>query len=208
MKKVMCVLLAAIAMIGLQAAANSATLQAGWYVNIGGVEAECYENGQLTLYDGNFTGATGQVGPFLVSDGGGYYSDIERYVTVPATVQAGPADSLTLPLATTAGLTNALIEFGWGSSYDASQMQLSLWKQPYGSGPACIWSQTQSGSQGADTAVLDPLTSSNYYFEVTVVPEPSGFWGMLVGLCAAGFCMASGTTYADTTLQARGEKLR
>ncbi len=34
MRKVSCILLAVVAFLGLQAAANSATLQAGWYVDI------------------------------------------------------------------------------------------------------------------------------------------------------------------------------
>ncbi len=38
MSKRLCILLAAIAIIGLQAAANSATLQAGWYVDVGYVQ--------------------------------------------------------------------------------------------------------------------------------------------------------------------------
>ncbi len=53
MSKRFCILLAAIAIIGLQAAANSATLQAGWYVNINPVDFSWYD-----AY-GNLYGANG-----------------------------------------------------------------------------------------------------------------------------------------------------
>ncbi len=205
MKKVMCILLAAMPMIGLQAAANSATLQAGWYVNIYGAELSFLDG--PALIDGQFSTPPGTYSPFQVTDPGSI-KNYSRFVTVPSTTAASSADSLALPFTFGGGFTNAVMQVSWQTDYDPSQMYLSLWSAPSGSGPVCIWSQMQSGAQAGDPNIFQSLVSPDYYFLVTVVPEPSSMAALIVGLCAAGFCMASGTTYADTTLQARGEKLR
>ncbi len=75
------------------------------------------------------------------------------------------------------------MEFNWQTDYDASQMYVSLWENPYGGGAStCIWSQTQSGAQAYTTTLDLPVIDFSYYFLVTVVPEPSAFVCLVAAL--------------------------
>ncbi len=73
MRKVSCILLAVVAFLGLQAAANSATLQAGWYVDTGMVGFWWYDasgGGEPSGANGYFSTPVGTYGPFQVADYG------------------------------------------------------------------------------------------------------------------------------------------
>ncbi len=186
MKKVMCILLAAMPMIGLQTAANSATLQAGWYVDIFGVQLS-FLNGPDIL-DGHFTSLVGTYGPFQVTDPTSPDNEA-RIVTVPSTTAASSADSLALPFTFGGGFTNAVMSFACYTDYDPSQMHASLWSAPSEGDPVCIWSQMEGGAQGGGSlGIFQATVSPSYYFLVTVVPEPSGIAVLLVGILAVGFC--------------------
>ncbi|MHB9036360.1 MAG: PEP-CTERM sorting domain-containing protein [Armatimonadota bacterium] len=185
MKKAICILLVVIAMMGLQAAANSATLQAGWYVHLNqglSVWKDVWDPINHYYYQegfggGHFSTPAGHYGPFEVS----FPYDLGPDVVVGETQNATPADSLRLPFTINPGVTNAHISFAWGANYDPTQMQLTLWKVLNDGASTQIWSA--AGATGpAD--IYEAVASSNYYFLVSVVPEPSS-------LCALGVACLS-----------------
>ncbi len=74
-------------------------------------------------------------------------------------------------------------------------MYLSLWSAPAGSNPACLWSELTSGVQPGGPEIFQATVSRNYYFLVTVVPEPSsavclfaGCLGLVVTLRRGRLC--------------------
>ncbi len=148
------------------------------------------------MANGCFSTPVGTYGPFQVTDPGAEATpypvpNISRIVTVPDATEAGGTDSFTLPFTmgyVQPGYEWASVQFNWQTDYDASQMYVSLWDNPSGGSPVCMWSQTLSGAQ-ASTPTLDlSAIDFNYYFLVTVVPEPSALLCLAVALtAAAGF---------------------
>ena len=191
MKRVICILLAAIAMIGLQATADSATLDSSWYVHLNWAEVYNYQLDPVNnfyyqaIYDGNFTTPVGQYGPFAVTNPGSSPFGA-RFVTIPVTAQGSPSDNLIIPFTTTSGLTNAYVSFSCYTNYDPSQMYVSLWQVLSNGTNVELWSQTKSGAQAGGPDIFQPVTSQNYYFLISVVPEPSSIAALLVGLSATG----------------------
>ncbi len=197
MRKVSCILLAVVAFLGLQAAANSATLQAGWYVDIETVGFSWYTPGDpvTNMANGYFSTPVGTYGPFQLTDPGAEGTpypvpNISRLITVPNTVQAGASDSLALPftMGYVAGYKWASMDFLCSTDYDPSQMYASLWQVMTDGTDVCLWSQMQGGVlNGGSLDTPQPVLSQNYYFLVTVVPEPSGLAALAAGFCAAAF---------------------
>ncbi len=188
MRNIFCILLAVVAILGLQATANPATLQAGWYVDMAAGMFSWYYDGQLNMADGTFTVPVGTYGPFQVADYGSV-PNLERWATVANTTTASSADSLTLPftLGYVAGYQWASVQFLCYTDYDPSQMYASLWQVMTDGTDVCLWSQMNGGVKGGGGDIDLPVLSQNYYFLVTVVPETSGLVAILVGLCAAAF---------------------
>ncbi len=119
----------------------------------------------------------------------GRYDYNDRWVAVPNIAAAGGADSLTLPFTVAyaqPGYKWPSMQFNWQTNYDASQMYVSLWSNPSGGAPVCIWSQMLSGAQASSPTLDLSVVDSNYYFLVTVVPEPSALLCLVVALAAFG----------------------
>ncbi len=180
MSKRFCILLAVVVILGLQPAANPATLQAGWYVNLNAVEFSWYyvsgDRAWESGSDGQFNTPPGTYGPFQVTEPGGEYDYNDRWVAVPNIAAAGGADSLTLPFTVAyaqPGYKWPSMQFNWQTNYDASQMYVSLWSNPSGGAPVCIWSQMLSGAQASSPTLDLSVVDSNYYFSVfrELVPE-------------------------------------
>lgn len=168
--------------------APAANLQAGWYVRVSSVHIWQYDqlNSPFIRDEGNFYDTPpGQYGPFQVSDGT-YHSPIDRWVSVPATVSAGPGDSLIMPLTfgMTLGEPIAYLSFYWETNYDPSQMRLEFWRQNYyTSVQELLWAQTLSGYRyGGATALTNATYDSQYFVKVAVIPEPSSMIIFSAGL--------------------------
>ena len=175
----MCVLLAAMALVGLQTRANSATLEASSCVRIWGVTTWKYvydSAGHRTsehIADSAIDIATGQYGPFYVVAGNETNPDA-RYVNVTTTTD----DCIRLPFAVPAGVEGGYLQFAWGADCYPPQTPFTLWRVLDDGSSAQIWA---APSSAGSSMVYQATTGSHYYFQVgsASVPEPSS-------LCALG----------------------
>ncbi len=193
MRKRFCILLAAIAIIGLQAAANSATLQAGWYVNINPVDFSWYDRTGTCMGPTATSVPRGHVRS-VPGDRSGCRGDAVAYSEhFPADHR--PSDPGSRPHgqscpAVYGGVRPARLQVGLRGvpllhRLHPSQMYTSLWQVMSDGTDVCLWSQMNGGVKGGGGDIDLSVISQNYYFLVTVVPETSGLVAILVGLCAA-----------------------
>jgi hypothetical protein len=164
--------------LALSGPAPAADLEAGWYAWPFSVQVIA-DDGSGCPYlraSGWFTTPPGTHGLFTVA--GGPYGDTGwRKATVTSNAYgAGPADSLLLPMGfgMTIGERFMYISISWGTDYNASQMQLELWRNRYGGTSERIWTQSLSGTQSGMTDLLyGGEFEGTFFYKVAVVPEPS-----------------------------------
>lgn len=172
-------ILVVLGLLGLAQAGQAATLDSTWYVKVTSVSVWKYAWDPVNHYyyeqgmgNGYFSRPVGQYGPFQVTSTEPALED-DIFVTVPAATQAGGTDSLRLPFTISGYVTDAYMQFNCLTNYDSSQVYASLWQANTDGTSTFLWSQLQSGAHGTSPTIFIPVTGSNYYFQVSVVPEPS-----------------------------------
>ncbi|HET6456697.1 MAG TPA: PEP-CTERM sorting domain-containing protein [Armatimonadota bacterium] len=181
-------LFAFLASLVLTIPAPAADLQEGWYVRVSSVHIWQYDqlNDPFIRDEGDFYDTPpGQYGPFQVSDGT-YHSTIDRWVSVPSAISAGPGDSLVMPLTfgMTLGEPIAYLGFYWETNYDPSQMRLEFWQENYyTSVQELLWAQTLSSYRyGGATPLTDATYEGQFFVKIAVIPEPSSMIIFSAGL--------------------------
>jgi hypothetical protein len=109
---------------------------------------------------------------------GGPYGDTGwRKATVTSNAYgAGPADSLLLPMGfgMTIGERFMYIHVSWATDYDATQMQLELWRNRYGGATERVWAQPLSGTRsGSFDTLYGGEFEGTFFYRVAVIPEPA-----------------------------------
>ena len=171
--------------------APAADLQAGWYAWPFSPQIFIDDGlGNPTLRSsGDFITAPGTYGVFTVT-GGPFGSTSWRKATVTLSVNGvGPSDSLVLPLVFTMNLGEPFLymDISWGTEYDASQMRLELWRSRYDGSTERVWTQGLSGPQsGGPRLLYDGVYEGAFYYQVTVIPEPSAAMALLALLSMGG----------------------
>lgn len=81
------------------------------------------------------------------------------------------------------------VKVGWETNYDASRLQLQVYRHVDGLTDQLVWSQSQSGYQVGFSNIWNTsplLAGQSVVFRVVAVPEPSGSVIMLI--LASGAC--------------------
>ena len=175
------VVLAALCCLAFAGSARAVTLQQGWYAEFGDVWVKMTGTYEKHWYP---TSIPGQYGAVEVEQK--YLSG--RRVTVTETTDF-PAGVIFEDWGTYAGTYPYydIVEAGWLTDYDASKLQLRLYRRRPGSPDYLMWQQPLSGYQaGYGIISYDGVTQGDSIgFKLVVVPEPSA----LLGLSAGALCV-------------------
>lgn len=166
-------------------ASRAAYLEAGWFVKIYALDGYAFfSDSCLPTLDAMaiFFTEPGQYGLFTVSELSGNHG---RYISVEQNINAGPDQSLLLPLF----ISTAYIEYyeiAWGTNYDSSQMRLEFWHEALNGTQTLVWSQGASGERYELTSCIlsryGGVPKGDYFFKVNIVPEPSSIAGLTFAL--------------------------
>ena len=187
--KRLAIALVVIGLLTVSQVTHAANLEEGWYVKLGGVALFGFDPATMSEFaaDWNFTSPLGQSGPFSVTQPAPTWP--QRLVVVEETasgiapgtgVDLWGAPLLSLPK--TGYLT--YLSFACDTTYDATQMRLSVLIGHTDGTEDTIWEQSRSGSNhGAPSIYLGNhtmLSSDTFLFRVAAVPEPTSFLAVLM----------------------------
>ena len=186
---------AVLLLLSLSQVTQAVTLEEGWYVKLGYVALYGFDPiaGHDFALAWNFTDPLGTSGPFSVTQLGQHWP--QRMISVSDTAtDVLPGTCVDLygePVATIPAIVSE-VSFRYETDYVASLMRLDLLMQAPDGNQTLLWSQNTSGFTWSEGNALEwnQIIPVGYIpvFRVTVVPEPSAFAALGLGLgilCAA-----------------------
>ena len=187
MKNLKIVLVALLLML-LTQASQAVDIQAGWYACYDSIclEGFNFDTGGIYATFWRPSSELGESGAITVSDWQLYPST--RKITITENISV---DSGTILFEDTGFIEDPskyyqLTHIVWRTDYDANNIRMQLLRHRDGQDDKLIWEQAQSGLNGGYDILSDNLfmPGDSLVIRLVVVPEPSAFLSLSVGLAA------------------------
>ena len=174
------VILAVVILLALSQAAQAVEVEAGWYVKFGEISLQGYYGPDEWVENWYPESALGQSGILFVEEGTPFWRSRKTTVTADTYVEPGV---LFEDYGSYAGQYPyyQLVNMAWETDYDATRVQLRVFRHRGGGADELIWSQTQSGYAvgGANIWNSYPLQDGEQIVvRLVAIPEPSSLAGI------------------------------